>query len=267
MEDLESAKRDAGHLTNGIIHSVPAPEIKGTLNEKLVLFETLEFGEYELKEKKRTVGAVKIGADLMGKPSPNDHKDPLSFVGAIYRHLGDSETVVGAGTDFEYVINLDRSKKSILSKNHDKVWEDMIFDHCSDFEKLLGNPDQRFDFDFLIDGRPNSYSTELYEKWLEEQIQDENFLLSDNAMCDLLSYTYATQQHMQQLRASAACKKGEDSSRARAVITPGVAGNEGLHQARTSPVVKALEALHAVLYNHTNLKGLTEETKRVRFAD
>jgi hypothetical protein len=44
-------------------------------------------------------------------------------------------------------------------------------------------------------------------------------------------------------------------------------GTEGLHQARTSPIVKALEALHAVLYNHGNLKGLTEDTKRIRFAE
>lgn len=267
MDDLEDAKRDAGHSTDGIIYSVPAPEVKGTLSEKLVLFETLEFGEYELKEKKMTVGAVKIGVDLMGRPSPNDHKDPLNFIGAVYRHLGDSKTVVGEGTDFEYVITLDRSKKSQLTPDHDKVWEDMISDHCSDFLNLLKDPDQRFDLDFLIDGRPNSYTNELYERWLEEQIQDERFLLADNAMCDLLSHANATQKHMQELRASAQCKKGEDSSRARAVISPGVAGNEGLHQARTSPIVKALEALHAVIYNHTNLKGLTEETKRIRFAE
>jgi hypothetical protein len=267
LDDLDGAKKDAGHPTEGIVYSVPAPELKGTLNEKMVLFETLEFGEYELKEKKHTIGAVKIGVDLMGKPSPNDHKDPLNFVCALYRHLGDSETVVGEGTDYEYVIQLDRSKKSRLTPMHDKVWEDMISDHCSDFLSLLQCPDQKFDFNFLDDGRPNSYCTESYERWLEEQIADEKFYTCDNAMCELLSNTKATQKHMQELRASAQCKKGEDSSRARAVISPGVAGNEGLHQARTSPIVKALEALHAVLYNHTNLKGLTEETKRIRFAE
>lgn len=267
MDDLENAKREAGHSNDGIVYSVPAPEIKGTLNETMVLFETLEFGEYELKEKKKVVGAVKVGVDLMGKPSPNDHKDPLNFVCALYRHLGDSTTTVGEGTDFEYVIHLDRSKKSRLTPAHEKVWEDMISDHAKDFVMLLGNPDQRFDFDFLVDGRPNSYSTETYERWLEEQIQDEKFYSCDNALCDLLANTNATREHMQQLRATAACKKGEDSTRARAVISPGVAGNEGLHQARTSPIVKALEALHAVLYNHTNLKGLTEETKRIRFAE
>jgi hypothetical protein len=119
----------------------------------------------------------------------------------------------------------------------------------------------------LADGKPNSYSTEGYEKWLAEQMLDEAFYAADNALCDLLAETKATARHIQSLRASAACKKGEDSSRARAVITPGVAGSEGLHQARTSPIIKALEALHAVLYNHTNLKGLTEETKRIRFAE
>lgn len=267
MEDVQAAKKEAGHPVAGIVISVPAPEVSGSLNETLVMYETAAFGDYELTEKKEIVGAVCVGADLMGKPSPNDHKSPLSFVSAVYRHFGDSSTTVAEGTPYEYVVHLDRSEKSKLSKSHERVWDDLIEDHCSDFKTLLTDSRQRFDFDFLEDGKPNSYSQETYETWLDEQISDERFYTCDNAMCDLLSHTKATQQHMQQLKATAACKKGEDSARARAVITPGVAGSEGLHQARTSPMVKALEALHAIQYNHTNLKGLTEETKRIRFAD
>jgi len=267
MEDLDAAKKEAGHPVEGIVVSVPAPEMKGELSEEIVMYETAAFGEYELTEKKNTVGAVQVGVDLMGKPSPNDHKSPLNFICAVYRHLGDSKTTVGEGKSYEYVIHLDRSKKSVLTPSHDRVWEDMIEDHLSDFKMLLTSKEQRFDYDFFNDGKPNSYSMEHYEKWLEEQIADESFFTCDNALCELLSHTKATQEHMQKLKATAQCKKGEDSSRARAVISPGVAGSEGLHQARTSPVIKALEALHAILYNHTNLKGLTEETKRIRFAD
>jgi hypothetical protein len=267
IDDLDKAKKEAGHPVEGIVLSVPAPEVKGTLSEKLVMYETSAFGEYALTERKPVVGAVQVGVDLMGKPSPNDHKNPLSFISAVYRHLGDSDTIVAEGTPFEYVVHLDRSEKSKLSASHERVWDDMFDDHCEDFKMLLTSNEQRFDYDFLIDGKPGSYSTESYERWVEEQIADEQFYTGDNSMRDLLSYTKATAQHMQQLTATAACKKGEDSSRARAVITPGVAGSEGLHQARTSPIVKALEALHAILYNHTNLKGLTEETKRIRFAE
>jgi len=267
IDELTQAKEDAGHATAPMVLSVPAPQIKGTLSEVMVLYETAAFGEYELKEKKDVVGAVHVGVDLLGKPSPNDHTNPLNFIGAVYRHFGDSDTVVAEGTPDEYVIHLDRSEKARLTPEHDRVWEELIQDHKADFEELLTSDGQRFDYDFLEDGRPNSYSTESYEKWLEEQIADESFFATDHAMCELLSQTKATAQHMQRLKASGACKKGEDSARARAVITPGVAGSEGLHQARTSPIVKALEALHAVLYNHTNLKGLTEDTKRIRFAE
>lgn len=267
VEDLDRAKKEAGHPVEGVVLSVPAPEVKGSLNEKLVLHETAAFGEYALTEKKPVVGAVPVGVDLLGKPSPNDHKSPLNFIGAVYRHFGDSDTVVAQGTPDEYVIHLDRSEKSKLSAAHERVWDDMIEDHAADFIELLTDKDQRFDFDFLDDGKPNSYCTPLYEKYLEEQLADERFYASDNAMRELLSQTKATQEHMQQLKATAQVKKGEDSSRARAVISPGVAGSEGLHQARTSPLVKALEALHAIKYNHTNLKGMTEETKRIRFAE
>lgn len=267
IEDLDSAKKEAGHPVEGIVFSVPAPEMKGTLSEELVMYETAAFGEYELTEKKNVVGAVQVGVDLLGKPSPNDHKSPLNFICAVYRHLGDSDTVVAEGTPFEYVVHLDRSEKSALSKTHERVWDDMTSDHGGDFVKMLTCGEQRFDYDFFTNGKPNSYSTESYERWLEEQIADERFYATDNAMCELLSNTKATQEHMQQIKASGQCKKGEDSSRARAVISPGVAGSEGLHQARTSPMIKALEALHAILYNHTNLKGLTEETKRIRFAE
>jgi hypothetical protein len=265
--ELAEAKEDAGHAHDVMVYSVPAPQIQGSLNETMVLYETAALGDYELKEKKSVVGAVHVGVDLLGKPSPNDHTNPLNFIGAVYRHFGDSATVVAEGTPDEYVIHLDRSQKSRLTDNQERVWEDMIKDHKDDFEHLLTSDEQRFDYDFLTDGKPNSYSTESYEKWLMEQMLDEAFFSADNALCDLLAETKATAQHIQQLRASAACKKGEDSSRARAVITPGIAGSEGLHQARTSPVIKALEALHAILYNHTNLKGLTEETKRIRFAE
>ena len=266
-EELQDAKKEAGHPVEGIVYSVPAPEVTGSLSETLVMYETPQLGDYELVEKKNVVGAVQIGVDLMGKPSPNDHKNPLNFVFAVYRHFGDSTTVVAKGTPFEYAINIDRSEKSKLSPEHERVWEDLIDDHCRDFEKMLTDMGQRFDFDFMNDGKPNSYTTEGYEQWVAEQIQDESFFSCDNAMCELLANTKATKGHMQQLRATAQCKKGEDSSRSRAVISPGVAGNEGLHQARTSPMIKALEALHAIRYNHTNLKGLTEETKRIRFAE
>lgn len=267
VEDLDNAKKEAGHANGSVVMAVPAPEVKGGLNEVLVMYETEAFVEYELTEKKPVVGAVHVGADLLGKPSPNDHKNPLSFISAVYRHLGDSDTVVAEGTPYEYVVHLDRSEKSKLSVVHDRVWEDLIEDHLSDFKLMLTSDEQRFDYDFFTDGKPNSYCREHYEKWLEEQLADEAFFASDNALCELLSHTKATSKHMQELRASAQCKKGEDSTRARAVITPGVAGSEGLHQARTSPIVKALEALHAILYNHTNLKGLTEETKRIRLAE
>lgn len=267
MDELSAAKDEAGHSHETMVYSVPAPQITGTLNETLVLYETAALGEYELKEKKVVVGAVHVGVDLLGKPSPNDHTNPLNFIGAVYRHFGDSDTPVAEGTPDEYIIHLDRSQRAQLTEAHDRVWEDLIEDHCSDFERLLESDDQRFDFDFLTDGKPNSYSTQDYEKWLEEQMSDEAFFSADNALCELLANTRATADHIQRLRGSAACKKGEDSARARAVITPGVAGSEGLHQARTSPIVKALEALHAVLYNHTNLKGLTEDTKRIRFAE
>ena len=143
----------------------------------------------------------------------------------------------------------------------------MIEDHLKDFEMLLTSDEQRFDYDFFVDGKPNSYCIESYERWLEEQIADERFFTCDTAMCELLANSRATQQHMQQWKATAQCKKGEDSSPAHAVISRGVAGSEGLHQARTSLMIKALEALNAILYNHTDLKVLTEETKRIRLAE
>jgi len=267
VDDLAAAKADAGHDDDVMVYAVPAPEIQGSLNETLVLYETNELGDYELKEKKRVVGAVHTGVDLLGKPSPNDHTNPLNFIGAVYRHFGDSETAVAAGTPDEYVVHLDRSEKSELTANQKRVWEDLIDKHAEDFKYLLTSDEQRFDYDFWSDGKPNSYATEDYEKWLGEQMQDERFFAADNALNELLANTKATARHIQELRASAACKKGEDSSRARAVITPGVAGSEGLHQCRNAPNVKALEALHAILYNHTNLKGLTEDTKRIRFAE
>jgi len=267
IEDLDKAKKEAGHPVEGIVLAIPAPEIAGSLSEKIVMYETAAFGDYELTEVKQTVGAVPVGVDLFGKPPPNDHKNPLSFISAVYRHLGDSDTTVAAGTPFEYVIHLDRSVKSALTESHDRVWEDMISDHCQDFTTLLTSNESRFDYDFLHDGKPGSYCREDYEACLEEQIADERFYTCDNALCDLLSHSKATSEHMQQLKASGSCKKGEDSSRARAVITPGVNGSEGLHQARMSPMIRALEALHAILYNHSNIKGMNEETKRIRFAD
>lgn len=267
VEELREAKDEAGHLHEVMVYAVPAPQIQGTLNETLVLYETAELGDYELKEKKMVVGAVHTGVDLLGKPSPNDHTNPLNFIGAVYRHFGDSHTAVAEGTPDEYVIHLDRSERSTLTDSQLKVWTDLIEDDRRNFGDLLTSAEQKFDYDFFEDGKPNSYSTEEYERWLSEQMADEAFYAADNALCELLAHTKATSKHIQELRASAACKKGEDSARARAVITPGVAGNEGLHQARTSPIVKALEALHAVLYNHSNLKGLTEDTKRIRFAE
>lgn len=266
MEDVNDAKKEAGHPVENIVRAVPAPDIAGSLNETIVLYETAEFGEYDLKERVPVVGAVKMGVDLFGKPSPNDHTNPLNYIGAVYRHLGDSESVVAEGTPFEYVIHLDRSEKSKLTPELDRVWDDMIDDHLADFKRVLTSNEQRFDFDFLDDGKPGSYSTEKYEKWLEEQISDERFFTTDNVLLDLMRASKHS-ANFQQLKAKAQVKKGEDSSRARAVITPGIAGSEGLHQARISPLIKALEALHAILYNHTNLKGLTEETKRIRFAE
>lgn len=267
LDDLKDAKAEAGHPLEHVVWAGPAPEVKGSLNETLVMYETAQFGDYELKEKKRVIGAVHVGVDLLGKQAPNDHTDPLSFVSAVYRHLGDSQTTVAEGTPWEYVIHLDRSKKSKLSSYHDRVWDDLIDDQGDDFKELLTTLEQRFDFDFQEDGKPSSYSEDSYEHWLTEQLADERFFQAENAMTDLLSQIKATKQHMQDLKASGACKKGEDSNRARMVITPGRMGSEGLHQARTSPLIRALEALHAAIYNHTNLKGLNEETKRIRFAE
>ena len=101
MEEVDEAKKEAGHPVTGIVYSVPAPEMKGSLREKIVMYETAAFGEYELKEKAPVVGAVQVGVDLMGKPSPNNHKDPLNFICAVYRHLGDSDTIVAEGTPYE----------------------------------------------------------------------------------------------------------------------------------------------------------------------
>jgi hypothetical protein len=267
IEDLETAKIEAGHPTEGIVYSVPAPTIKGELNEVVKLYETSELEDYELTEVVPVVGAVSVGLDLMGKPAPNNHKHPMNYIGAVYRHLGEGSTTTGEGTDFEYVINLDRSKRSKLSPEMNQVWDDMTNRDVALFKEMLGSKEQRFDYDFFTDGKPNSYSTDGYERWLHEQLQDESFLTGDSALNDLLLNTQATSGHMQEIRAKAQVKKGEDADRARAVISPGVAGSEGLHQARCSPMIKALEALHAICYNHTNLKGMTEETKRIRFAE
>lgn len=267
MDDLKAAKEDAGLHDEELVWAVPAPEVKGSLNETLVMYETEKLDEYELKEKKPVLGAVHVGVDLFGKPAPNDHTNPLSYVSAVYRHLGDSDTAVAEGTPHEYVIHLDRSERAQMSDAHTKVWNDMISDHLEDFEALLKDPTQRFDYDFLEDGKPSSYTRESYMEFLEKQMTDETLYANDDAMLELLSHVPDYSSHVQKLRASAACKKGEDSSRARFVITPGQMGSEGLHQARTSPMIRALETLHAVKYNHTNLKGLTEETKRIRFAE
>lgn len=267
LDELSDAKKDAGHPDEKVVWAVPAPEVKGTLNETLVLYESPALGEYELREWKPVLGAVHVGVDLFGKPAPNDHTNPLSHVSAVYRHMGDSDTIVAEGTPHEFVVHLDRSERAKMSDTHDRVWEDLISDHRADFEDLLKDPTQRFDYDFLVDGKPSSYTSESYMGWLEEQIADEKFFGSEHAMLDLLEHVPEVGTHVQQLRGTASCKKGEDSARARFVITPGVMGSEGLHQARTSPLIRALEVLHAVLYNHTTLKGLTEETKRIRFAE
>jgi hypothetical protein len=267
MKDLENAKRDAGQPDNGLVLAVPAPEMKGSLNETLVIYETSLMEEYEITDKKEIVGALHVGVDLLGKPPPNDHKNPLNYICAVYRHLGDDEVTVAKGTPYQYVVHLDRSEKAELSKAHEKVWDDLIEDHAEDMRALLLDPKQRFDYDFLENGKPNSYTTELYEQWLEQQMDDERFFTEDTMLNRLLEQCHATYKMKVPVKASAQVKKGEDSTRARAVISPGVAGSEGLHQARVSPLVRALEALHAIKYNHTNLKGLTEDTKRIRFAE
>lgn len=279
MDDVKAAKVEAGHPVSGIVLAAPAPQIKGSLNETIVLYETAAFQEYELKEKKMVVGAVQVGVDLLGKPPPNDHTNPLSYVSAIYRHLGDAEVTICPDTDYEYVTHLDRSKEAVMTPEHRRVFEDYIDDHCAKFDAFL--EDERFDFEFWADGKPSSYPEDKYDTWLGEQIQDENFFSSDTGLNVLLRETIAadddlakllstaeeTKAHMQKLTATAACKKYEDSARARFVITPGRAGSEGLHQARCAPAVKAFEAFHAFHFNHTNLKGLTEETRRIRFAE
>lgn len=267
VEQLAEAKKEAGHPVEGIVLAVPAPEMKGELDEHIVMVETAELVEYELSEKKDIVGAVQVGVDLLGKPPPNDHKNPLNFVGAVYRHMGNSTSVVAEGTPDEYIIHLDRSKKAQLTPEHERVWEDIISMHSARFAALLSARDQRLDFDFLDDGRPCAYSAERYEAALDAQLADETFFTQDNALTQMLRETRATCEAMQKLKATANLKKGEDSSRARATVCPGVCGTEALHQARTSPLIKALEAMHAINFNHTNLKGLTEDTKRIRFAE
>jgi len=263
---VKDAKEAAGHLHDGIVACVPAPEVKGSISKVMKMYETPLLEEYAMVPKPQVMGAVVSGVDLFGKSSPNDHKDPINYIGAVCRHLGDKEHTVNEGTEFEYTIKLDHSKKSHMSKAMTRVWEDMLEDHRDLFKQFILDG-KKFEYDFLEDGKPSAYTHERYTAWLEEQMLDEQFFLQDTALNRLLTNTKGPDVLMQQLRATGNLKKGEDSSRARAVITPGVAGNEGLHQARTSPMVKALEAFHAALFNHGNLKGCTEETKRIKFAE
>lgn len=267
IKDLDVAKYEAGHPVTGMVLAIPAMEVTGELNPVVVMYESNRMGEYELTEKKPVVGAVPIGVDLFGKQSPNDHKNPLTYISAVYRHLGDKQDAVAEGTDFEYVMNFTRDVERKMSPEHKKVWMDKIQDNAEDFRAFLNSPKEKFDFDFLMDGKPGAYSFEKYEKALTEQMLDETFYTCDTALNQLLRTSERSQKHMQELKASANAKRGEDALRGRAVISPGINGTESLHQARTSPLIKALEAFHARLYNHTNLKGLNEETKRIRFAD
>lgn len=267
IKDLNVAKYEAGHPVTGMVLAIPAMEVTGELNPVVVMYESNRMGEYELIEKKPVVGAVTLGVDLFGKQSPNDHKNPLTYISAVYRHLGDKRDVIAEDTQFEYVMNFPRDVERKMSPEHTKVWTDKIQDHAEDFRAFLTAPGEKFDFDFLVDGKPGAYSFDKYEAALTEQMLDETFYTTDTALNQLLRTSKHSQKHMQALTASANAKRGEDNMRGRAVISPGANGSESLHQARTSPLIKALEAFHARLYNHTNLKGLNEETKRIRMAD
>ena len=114
MEDVDIAKKEAGHPVTGIVYSVPAPEMQGTLSEKVVMYETAAFGEYELKGEAPIVGAVQVGVDPMGKSPNNDHTDLLTFMCAEYRHLGNNDTIVAEGTPHEYCIHLDRNENKVV---------------------------------------------------------------------------------------------------------------------------------------------------------
>jgi hypothetical protein len=311
IDELKEAKEEAGHPTSGIVRAVPAPVVQGTLNPGMVLVETDELDDYALVEKKPTIGAIVTGVDLLGKGPPNDHKDPMNYIGALFRHVGDSTTPVCEGTPFEYNIVIDRSTKAKLNALQDRVWDDLTEAHLGKFAEMLKDENFVFNFDFYADGKPGAYDEAKYDAAIREQMSNEAFFADHTAMNDVLAHCKETegiiadirsrvtpeqlaanryhrkQMHwheqwgisppnvprdppepcMEPLRATANLKRGEDSQRSRAVITPGICGSEALSQSRTSPAVKAIECLHGSVYNHTNLKGLTEETKRIKYAD
>jgi hypothetical protein len=270
IEDVKAAKQDAGMDKGDLVLAGPAPTIQpegGELSKAIVLLETPLLGEYELKDQEHPVGAIKMGVDLIGKAPPNSHLNPLNIVGALYRHEGNYKDVVSEGTDFEYCVTLDRSEKAKMSAVHERVFNDIIEAHAKAYRTILTDENQKFDFDFLEDGGPNSYTDEKYKEYLAEALSNENFWATESAVSDLLLNITATKAHMEHLQATGNLKKGEDSKRARITIAPGRMGSEGLHQSRNSPLIKSLEALQAVFYNHSNLKGCTEETKRIKFAE
>jgi hypothetical protein len=310
IDELKEAKEEAGHPTSGIVRAVPAPVVQGTLSPGMVLVETDELDDYALVEKKPTIGAIVTGVDLLGKGPPNDHKDPMNYIGALYRHVGDSTTPVCEGTPFEYNIVIDRSTKAKLNATQHRVWDDLTEAHLGKFAEMLKDETFAFDFDFYADGKPGAYDEKKYDAAISEQMSNEAFFADHTAMNDILAHCKETegiiadirsrvtpeqlaahrhhrkqlcwfewgvappnvpedppQPCMEPLRATANLKRGEDSQRSRAVITPGICGSEALSQSRTAPAVKAIECLHGAVYNHTNLKGCTEETKRIKFAD
>jgi len=290
FEDLENAKIDAEHSSGHVIWATPAPEDPGGLDPTMVMYETEALKDFELVPMTAPIGGLRTGTDLVGKPPFNDPRHPLTGLSATSRHWANSKTTVGEGTVDEFVIILDHSKKAKMSDMHKRVFQDYIQRLCDKFREFLTNKEANLDFDFLADGRPKSYTIDANEGWLVEAMQDEAFFSSDTTLNELLSRNKATAEHMSrfrdnrakqaarrqkrlphkqinQLDAKANCKGFEDADRGRYVMTPGQNGREGLHQARVSPLIKAVDACLAALFNHINVKGMTEETKRIKFAE
>jgi len=285
LEDLEDARIEADVEANGVVFSAPPQVIvpdNAAIGDHLQLFETEAFENYDLTVEAPHAGAITTGVDLLVRRCPINPKSPLAYVVGICRHFGNSETVVGKDTPFEIVMVLDRKHPVPMTTELKQVWEDMIVDDKETFAKVLRDPLQKFDYEFYGDGKPGSTSWQKYDDMINEQLMDESsfsYLTEDTAFSAVLwgipKVAAAIDKHapgarkrfQASLDARGAVKPGECSERARFVISPGRLGKEGLHQARMSPLIKALEALCAACYNHTDIKGKTEASKRVYFAD
>ena len=62
-------------------------------------------------------------------------------------------------------------------------------------------------------------------------------------------------------------KAGENGDWARFITMPDIRGSEKAHQARASSVIHVLKAVHKHLRHHRNVKGLSENMKRVAFGE